>query len=345
MRVAELVAPHRFRLTEGQISAPAAGEVQVRVAAVGVCGSDLHNFIEGSVGDSPSVFPMVLGHEPTGVVLRTGAGVTGWQPGDKAILEPAIYCYHCEFCRSGRHNVCANIRFLSQPGDPGYFREFVNLPAHNMMPMPEGLSFAEGTVFEPLAIVLHSMQFAQITIGDTVAVFGAGPIGLLTAAVAKLSGAGRVWVIEPVAQRRELALQMGADAVVDPTQVDVRKFFEMETGKRGVDCAIDCATKGGSMNLCLHITRNAGRVVYTGIPSEVKIELEIHVIRRKELVLYTVRRSNHETDIALRMMKENFARFAPMLTHTIPLDGIQGAFETLERYDDGVGKLVLSVGD
>lgn len=344
MRIAELTGPHSFRLTEGTIGEPAPGEVQVRVEAVGVCGSDLHNFCEGSVGDTPSRFPMVLGHEPAGVVLKTGPGVSGWQPGDRAVLEPAIYCYHCEFCRSGHHNVCENLRFLSQPGDPGYFRDFVNLPAHNLLPLPEGLSFAEGTVFEPLAIVLHSMKFAQITMGDTVAVFGAGPIGVLTAAVAKLSGAGRVWSIDPVAHRREIALQMGADAVIDPRATDVVRELAKDTGQRGVDVAIDCATKGGSMNQCLHVTRNAGRVVYTGIPSEVKAELEFHVIRRKELALYTVRRSNHETDVALRMMKENFRLFAPMLTHNPPLEKIQGAFETLERYDDGVGKVVLKLG-
>jgi L-iditol 2-dehydrogenase len=343
MRIAELLEPHRFRLAEGAIAEPGPGEVQVRVDSVGVCGSDLHNFLEGSVGDIPSQYPMVLGHEPTGVVVKTGAGVSGWQAGDRAALEPAVYCYHCEFCRSGHHNVCANLRFLSQPGDPGYFREFVNLPAGNLLPFPAGLSFEEATVFEPLAIILHSMKLAQITAGETVAVFGAGPIGLLTSAAAKLSGAGRVWSIDPVAHRREIALQMGADAVVDPSAVDPSAFIRNETGKRGVDIAFDCATKGGSMNHSLRVTRNAGRVVFTGIPSETSVDFEFHVARRKELAIFLTRRSNHESGIALRMMTENFRRFAPMLTHTRPMDGIQGAFEILERYADGVGKIVIKV--
>ncbi len=127
MRIAELIEPRRFRLVDGPIHDPAPGEIQVRVEAVGICGSDMHNFTEGSVGDTPSQFPMVLGHEPAGVVVKTGTGVTGWAPGDRAALEPAIYCYNCEFCLSGRHNLCAGIRFLSAPPYPGFFSEYVNL--------------------------------------------------------------------------------------------------------------------------------------------------------------------------------------------------------------------------
>ena len=165
-----MVAPHRFRLVDGPIHDPAPGEVRVRVEAVGICGSDMHNFTEGSVGDTPSQFPMVLGHEPTGVVAKTGTAVTGWAPGDRVALEPAIYCYECEYCRSGRHNLCAAIRFLSVPPYPGFFSEYVNLPARNLLPLPAEVGFREGTLFEPLAVVLHSMKFAAIQPSETAVV-------------------------------------------------------------------------------------------------------------------------------------------------------------------------------
>ncbi|HWR50440.1 MAG TPA: alcohol dehydrogenase catalytic domain-containing protein, partial [Bryobacteraceae bacterium] len=158
MRVAELIAVHRFNLTEAPALEPGPGEVQVRVAAVGICGSDMHYFSEGAIGDIACQYPMVLGHEPTGAVVKTGAGVTGWSADDRAAIEPAIYCYHCEFCLSGRHNVCSNIRFLSMPEDPGFFREFVNVPVESLLPLPPDLSFEEGTLFEPLAVVVHSMK-------------------------------------------------------------------------------------------------------------------------------------------------------------------------------------------
>jgi L-iditol 2-dehydrogenase len=220
MITAELNARRSFRLADYPIPEPGPGEVQARVHAVGICGSDLHNYTEGSVGDTPCAYPAVLGHEPAGVITKTGAGVSGWSPGDRVALEPAIYCYHCEFCMTGHHNVCAGIRFMSAAPDPGYFREYVTVPAANLLPLPSNLSFAEATVFEPLAVALHSLTFAQLAPMETAAVFGAGPIGLLTVAMLRLSGAGRVYAIDPVEARRGLALQMGADAAIDPAAVE-----------------------------------------------------------------------------------------------------------------------------
>jgi len=314
----------------------------VRVGAVGVCGSDLHYFSEGTIGDTRCVYPMVLGHEPAGVIDKIGSGVSGWAAGDHVICEPALYCYHCEYCLTGRHNICANIRFLSMPEDPGFLREFVNLPLTNVLPLPPGLSMAEGTVAEPLAVVLHSLQFAALRPGENAVVFGAGPIGLLTIAALRLSGASRIWAVEPVPSRRDLALAMGADAALDPSDSAVAMILR-ETGKRGVDVAFDCASKDNTLNECLHATRNGGRVILTGIPSLERVPVEFHVMRRKELAIFNVRRSNHETGAAIDLLAREAARFRPMLTHTLPLDRVQDAFEIVESYRDGVGKMVVEV--
>ena len=215
-RIAELCGPRQFRVVESALAGPGPGEVQVRVDAIGICGSDMHSYAEGGVGDTPCLYPMVLGHEPAGVVTKVGPGVTGWSPGDRAAFEPAIYCYHCEFCRTGHHNVCTSLRFMSMPGDPGFFRESANLPARNLIAIPSHIAMHEATLIEPLAVVLHSMKFVALAVGETAVVFGAGPIGLLTVICLKLAGAARVWAIEPVDARRELARQVGADAVLDP---------------------------------------------------------------------------------------------------------------------------------
>jgi L-iditol 2-dehydrogenase len=342
MTIAELYGHRQFRLGEMQIPEPAPGEVQVRVKAIGICGSDVHYFSEGSIGDTPCIYPMVLGHEPTGEILKIGTGVTGLSIGDRAALEPALYCYHCEFCSTGHHNVCANMDFLSTPGNPGFFREYVNLPARNLLALPDNVSFEAGTLFEPLAVILHSIGLAQLRLGETAAVFGAGPIGLLTIAALKAAGAARVWAIEPISHRRDLAKLMGADAVIDPRQVDPVKEILKDTGKRGVDVAFDCVTKDDSVNQCLDVTRSAGRVVITGIPSEMQLKLNFHVIRRKEIVLHTVRRSNHEEGIGMRMMAEQPGKFAALVTHLRPMDKVQSSFEMLEKYEDGVGKVVLT---
>lgn len=341
MLVAELIANRQFRLSDQPVTPPGPGEIQVRVGAVGICGSDVHSYAEGAIGDTPCTYPMVLGHEPAGTVVRTGEGVTGWAPGDRAALEPAVYCYHCEFCRSGHHNICANIRFLSNPGIPGFFREFVNLPAANLLPVPSHVSLELATVVEPLAVAMHSLKFAAVGIGDTVAVFGAGPIGLLTIAGVKLSGASRILAVEPVAHRREMARHMGAHDAIDPNAADAVRELVAAAHGRGVDCAIDCAAKEGTTNQAIRAARNGGRVVLTGIHSAAFVPFDVSHMRRKELAIYNVRRSNHESEAARDLLAEKAEWFAPLVTHRRPLAEIADAFSTVEQYADGVGKMVV----
>ncbi len=341
MRIAELTGRRRIDLVERPHDQPLpAGKVRVKVAAVGVCGSDLHYFSEGSIGDTPCVYPMVLGHEPTGIVMESTVGSVA--KGDRVILEPALYCYHCEYCLSGRHNVCANLKFLSTPEEPGFFRDYVDLPPANMIPLPAGVGLAEGTLVEPLSIILHSMEFAMPRAGETAVVYGSGPIGLLTIALLKMSGVRRLWAVEPLAFRREMALSMGADVVL-PGGPEATKQIMAETGGRGVDLVIDCAAKDGTVNQSLDVCRPRGRVVMTGIPSEPRIDFAFHTMRRKELFFYTVRRSNHDSRAALEMMAERPAFFGPVVTHRRPFEAIQQAFEFNESYSEGVGKLVLEL--
>ena len=340
MRAAALIAPLTFRLTDMPTEDPGPGEVQVRVEAVGVCGSDLHAYTEGAVGSTPNVYPMVLGHEPAGTIVKTGAGVIGLAAGDRGALEPALYCYHCEFCLSGHHNVCSNIRFLSNPHYPGFFRELVNLPVTNFLPIPRGMSFHEATLAEPLAIALHSVGLVSIRPGETVAVIGAGPIGLLTIAALRTAGAGRIWAVEPLAHRRDLARGIGADAALEPEEA-VEEILK-GTGRRGVDCAIDCAAGEHTTSQAIQLARNAGRVELTGIHSTPFVSMDGSAMRRKELTIFNVRRSNHETQEALELLAAHTEWFAPLLTHTRKMERIDEAFTIASQYRDGVGKMIVT---
>ncbi len=339
MRAAELVAPLTFRLTDIPIEDPGPGEVQVQIEAVGVCGSDLHAYSEGAVGGTPNAYPMLLGHEPAGRIVKTGAGVTGLAAGDRGALEPALYCYHCEFCLSGHHNVCANIRFLSNPHLPGFFRELINLPAGNFLPIPAGMSFGEAALAEPLAIALHSLRLASIGPGETVAVIGAGPIGLLTIAALRAANAGRVWAVEPLAHRRELARAIGADVAIEPAEA--LDEILSQTGQRGVDCAIDCAAGEHTTSQAVQLTRSAGRVALTGIHSTPLVSMDGSSMRRKELTIFNVRRSNHETHEALELLHAHAEWFRPLLTHTREIEYIDEAFAIASQYSDGVGKMIV----
>jgi L-iditol 2-dehydrogenase len=340
MRTAELIASQSFRLTEAAIEDPAPGQVQVRVHAVGICGSDLHAYSEGKVGSTANVYPMVLGHEPAGTIVKTGAGVTSLAAGDRGALEPALYCYHCEFCLSGHHNVCSSIRFFSSPPDPGFFRELVNLPVTNFCPIPDAISFGQAALAEPLAIALHSVRLTSIRLGETVAVIGAGPIGLLTIAALRAAGASRIWAIEPLAHRRALALEMGAHAALEPAEA-VHEILSA-TGRRGVDCAIDCAAGEDTTSQAVQLARNAGRIAITGIHSIRFVPLDSSAMRRKELTILNVRRSNHETHQALELLQAHPGWFAPLLTHTRQLDRIGEAFAIASQYSDGVGKMMVT---
>ncbi len=339
MRVAELIAPLTFRITDIPIENPGPGEVQVRIEAVGVCGSDLHAYSEGAVGSTPNVYPMVLGHEPAGRIVKTGAGVSGLAAADRGMLEPALYCYHCEFCLSGHHNVCTNLRFLSNPHHPGFFRELVNLPVANFRPIPTSMSFDEATLAEPLAIALHSLRLVSICPDETVVVIGAGPIGLLTIAALRAAKAGRIWAVEPQAHRRELARRIGADVVIEPEEA--AEEILSETGQRGVDCAIDCAAGEHTTGQAVQLTRSAGRVALTGIHSIPLVSLDGSAMRRKELTIFNVRRSNHETQEALDLLHAHAEWFAPLLTHTREIERIDEAFAIASQYRDGVGKMIV----
>ncbi|HLK47540.1 MAG TPA: alcohol dehydrogenase catalytic domain-containing protein [Bryobacteraceae bacterium] len=339
MLVAQLIAPRVFRLEEKDLPPPGPGEVAVRVEAVGVCGSDLHAYGEGAVGDTPCEYPMVLGHEPAGTVIETGEGVTGWAPGDRVALEPALYCYHCEYCRAGRYNICANLRFLSTPGDPGFFRDRVNLPAANLLALPPSVSLDAGSLVEPLAVALHSVRLAGVARGETAAVFGAGPIGLLTVACLKIAGAGRIWAFDPVPHRREIAARMGADSALDPK--DAESAMAADTSGHGVACAFDCAARDDTTNRAIRAARRGGRVILTGIHSNPVVPFETSPMRRKELVFYNVRRSNDEPAAALQLLSEHVDLIAPLITHTRPLDEIADAFSISETYSDGVGKMLV----
>ncbi len=340
MRIAELIGLKKFRVADGPEPEPRKGEVLIQVGAVGVCGSDMHYYAEGGIGDSRVKYPVVLGHEPAGTVIRTGPDVTGISPGDRFALEPAIPCQACEMCRRGLQNLCDNMRFMSSGGVPGFFRQRVVLPAHNLIPIPQHISLEVATLIEPLAVVLHSMKFASLRPGETAAVFGAGPIGLLTIAALKLAGASRIWAVEPVAHRRDMAKHMGADVVLDKT--DPEKTILKDTSNRGVDVAFDCAAKKGTVRRVVASLAKAGRLVYTGIPSELDIPFDAVGLRKKELTIYNVYRSNHQSEAARDLLATHSRYFAPLVTHTKALDDIQAAFLVVDRYQDGVGKMVIT---
>jgi L-iditol 2-dehydrogenase len=341
MRSIQLVAPQTLEEQEmPQPHDPGHGEVTVRVRAVGVCGSDLHWYQDGRVGEYPAVYPQVLGHEPAGEVIAVGAGVHDFAAGARVVIEPSLTCGHCEHCLKGFHNNCIRGVFMGGPQAAGMFREYVTVPAGNCTVVPDDFTYATATLVEPLAVMAHMLELVDIHVGDTVAVTGAGPIGMLCAATARAAGAGRVFIADRLAYRLKLALAMGADCAIDTTSQALIETVMDATGGRGVDVVLEAAGSAETVNAAIRMARLGGTVMLIGIPSELYPKIDIHTAMMKELRLQTLKRSNHRAAEALKLLASGKISTS-LITHTLPLEKTPYAFEMLTHYTDGVGKAII----
>lgn len=318
---------------------PGPGEVLVRIRAVGICGSDLHWYREGGICGSTARYPQVLGHEPAGEIVALGAGVHGLQPGQRVAIEPAITCGHCELCLAGRRNNCLYSQFMGSPQLPGLFREYALVPAHNLVPVPDSMDFTEITLIEPVAVIVHVFELSPVRIGDTVAVLGAGPMGLLTAMLTRHAGAARVFIGDRVPERVALASRLGFDAVEIPRSRFAASVLD-QTGGRGVDLAFDCAGASETLNAAIAVTRPGGRLTCIGIPSENSPKVDWFPAFNKELSIQTVKRSNETAHAALHLMAAGAVDPA-IVTHRFELEQTADAFAMLDEYQNGVVKAVI----
>ncbi len=321
---------------------PGHAEVAVRIRAVGVCGSDLHWYQDGRMGEFPAAFPQVLGHEPAGEIVAVGKGVVDFAPGDRVVMEPSLTCGHCEFCIKGHHNHCVKTIFMGGPQAPGMFREYVTLPAVNCTHFPDGLTYATATLVEPLAVMTHMLELVEIRVGDTVAVTGAGPIGMLCASLAKAAGASRVFIADRLPYRLKLAQAMGADVAIDTTAQSLIETVADATRGRGVDLVLEASGSAEMTNAAIRIARMGGTVMQIGIFSELMPQLDIHTAMLKELDFKTLKRSNHRALDALRLLDTGKIPTS-LITHSLPLAETPKAFEMLTRYTGGVGKAIIEI--
>jgi L-iditol 2-dehydrogenase len=345
MRASRLHAVRDLRVEDLPRPTPGPGEVLLKVAAVGTCGSDVHYYVEGGIGDQVVTEPIIMGHEFSAWVAGLGAGVTGLEVGQLVAVEPAIPCGECESCLHGHPNLCPDVAFCGTPPIDGVFAEYTVKPAENCFPLPEGFTPAAGAMLEPLGIAIHTVDLAHLRPGYTVAVLGAGPIGLLTAAVARAAGASDLYMTEPLAYRRAFALQYAADAVWNPDTDDVVGEIVRATGGRGVDVAFEAAGAPETPDQAARVTRPGGKVVVVGIPSDDTMTFTAGVVRRRGLTIKLVRRMKHTYPRAIALVEKGLVDVESLATHTFPLERIAEAFETVANYDAGVLRAIIQVAD
>ena len=299
---------------------PGPGEVLVRLRASGVCGSDMHTFSEGAVAGTEADYPCVLGHEPSGEVVAVGRDVADLAPGARVAVEPFIVRAECEFTRTGRQNAV--------------------LPRRNLIQIPDGMSFGDAAFVEPLAVLLHSYELADLRMGEAVAVVGTGPIGLIAVALAKLAGASVIVAADRIEHRLDRARKLGADVAVNVDK-DSPVDAVMDLTGCGAHVVIDGAGKSESINNSLACLRPGGRLVIVGIPSESAIPVNLWTALDREARIHVQKRSNGNDHEALELLKRGQIRSQDIISHRFAIDQGQEAFEMMAAYREGVIKPLI----
>ncbi len=334
MKAAILRGPRQ--LTVEEIPTPQAADdgILLQVMACGVCGSDLRTYLHGP---RFAVDKVIMGHEIGGTVEAVGSQASGYAVGDRLAIAPDVHCGQCYYCRRGLFNLCDDLKFLGAQY-PGGFAEYLALPGEVLTrgivhPMPAGISFAEATVAEPSSSVLSSHFKAGTTVGDTVVVIGAGPIGCLHVEVARARGA-RVIIAEVAPERLKMAERFGPEAVIDSSQEDPVERVHALTGGIGADIVIAAVGVSAVHNQAVEMVRKGGRVVlFGGLPKDKAMTtLDGNVIHYGEIAVvgaFSYHPTRHK--LALDLIAEGKIRASKLITHTFSLDDAVAAFETAAR--------------
>jgi L-iditol 2-dehydrogenase len=327
MRAARLYGVGDIRVGDEPVPEPGPGETLVQVTAVGICGSDLHWFSEGAIGDAQLSQPLVLGHEAAGVIA------SGPRRGQRVAIDPAIPDGTCRACRDGYRNLCPHVRFSGHGGTDGSMREFMAWPSELLHPLPDELSDRDGAMLEPLGVAVHSIDLGHLPFAGTAAVIGCGPIGLLTIQLLRVSGAESVVAFDPRRHRREAAAKLGADQVADPGELGPEFDGLRDLVGDGVDVAFEIAGGDAGVGLAMHATRPGGRVTLGGIPDDDRIRFGASAARRRGLTIAMVRRMNEVYERAISLVARGQVDTGTLVTDRFGLDDTAAAFGTAARRD------------
>ena len=316
MKAARLHGVGDLRVSDEPAPVPGPGMSLVRVTAVGICGSDLHWWGEGSIGDARLERPLVPGHEMAGVIAD------GPRRGERVAIDPAVPCRACRMCRAGYCNLCTRIRFSGHSDTDGAMREFMAWPSELLHPLPDTLTDTDGAVLEPLGVALHALDLGHVRLGAVAVVAGLGPIGLLMVQVLRVAGAGRIAGFDPLPHRREAALRLGADLAESPGAAGAIEGLAGE----GADVAFELAGTDVAVQLAMDLARPGGRVVLGGIPGDDETTFRASVARRKGLTIAMLRRMNETYPRAIALAAGKRVDLAAVVSSEYPLARAAEAF-------------------
>lgn len=343
MKAAIMTDIMKTEMIEKDIPEPKEGEVLVKLEYVGVCGSDLHYYEQGRIGDVRVSFPFILGHEPAGEVVQLGKGVTHLKVGDKVALEPGKTCGHCEFCKTGRYNLCPNVEFFATPPYDGVFQEYVAHRADLCFKLPNNVSTMEGALIEPLAVGFHAANQGGAHIGQTAVVMGAGCIGLVTMMALKAEGVEKVYVVDVIDKRLEKAKELGATEVINGKEKDAVEEVLRLTGGAGSDLVMETAGTDITSGQAVRMAKKGSTIVMVGYSASGQITLPMSMALDKELCFKTVFRYRHIYPIAIEAVASGKVNIKGVVTNVFALDEIGEGLEQCVKNKEEVVKAVIKI--
>lgn len=344
MKVAVMNGIGKMGFVEREIPQPADNEVLVKLEYVGICGSDMHYYETGRIGDYVVEPPFVLGHEPGGVVVEVGKNVTHLKVGDRVALEPGKTCGHCEYCREGKYNLCPDVVFFATPPVDGVFQEYVAHEAALCFKLPENVDTLEGALIEPLAVGFHAANQGGAHAGQTAVVFGAGCIGLVSMMALKAEGVSRVYVVDIMQKRLDKAMELGATGVINSMNTDVQEEIGRLAEGKGVDLVIETAGMEVTTRQAIHITKKGATIVLVGYSKTGEMTLPLSLALDKELTFKTVFRYRHIYPMAIEAVASGKVNLKGIVSNIFNFDDIQAAMDKSVSDKANIVKSVVKIG-
>jgi L-iditol 2-dehydrogenase len=344
MKAFRLAALHKLELAD--IPPPrisASKEVLLRVAAVGVCGSDIHYYKTGRIGSQVVEYPFMVGHEFSATVAAVGAEVTRVAIGERVVVDPALSCGDCDQCRAGRPHTCRNLKFMGCPKQlAGCLCEYVVLPEDCCYPVPESVSLEQAALVEPFSIGCYAVRQSGDIAGRRIGILGAGPIGISVMLAARSEQVGDIYVSEPLEERRALAEEQGACWSGDPRTVDPAAAIAARE-PRMLDIVFECCGQQEALDQALEMLAPGGKLILIGIPEVDRVSFSIDELRHREISVINIRRQNGCVQRAIDLIASGQVDIDRMLTHRFPFAQTVAAFDLVENYADGVLKAVIEI--
>jgi len=344
MRAAVLYKPLDLRIVDLPKPSPRPGEALVRVVVCGICRSDYHYWKHGRIGEFVVRKPLILGHEASGVVEEVGEDVKELKRGDRVVIEPGVPCGECPYCRSGRYNLCPNVKFMATPPIDGAFAEYVAWDHRFIYKMPPGMSFEEGAMVEPLSVALWAVNRAGVRPGASAAVFGVGTIGMLTFEVLKAVGVTRVYVVDIDDWKLDLALKLGAEAAFNPRREDVVEAIKRATGGEGVDYVFEASGAEEASRQAVRAARRGGKVVLIGLYPSTQFPYPVLEVITRELDLIGVFRYANMFPPAIELISKRRVNVRQFVTHRIPLERLEEGFKMMDEGKEKFVKIQVLIG-